>query len=820
MIDDPLIGRQLANFRIERLIGRGGMALVYYGQDVKLHRPVAIKLIDARYRDNPAYAERFVREAQAVAGWRHEHIIHIYYASDEDGLYYFVMEYIDGADLGKYITHMATRRERIPYKEAIRIGRAMAGALDYAHQRGVVHRDVKPANVLLASDGRIVLSDFGLAMDVQQGSLGEVFGSSLYIAPEQARRSAEAVPQSDQYSLGVILYQMLTGALPFDDPSPASVALQHITRTPPPPRQINPALNVETEEVLLKVLNKAPADRYAKCRDFIGALEQALGLTTGVTKTVPSKTVLLGAGDEQLIGMQLDEYRLEALLGHGGMARVYRARDTQLNRLAAVKVIDTPFRADADYVARFRREAQASAQLDHPNIVRLYRYGEVSDVLYMAMQYIEGRDLETVFEEYAAEDKRFSTDRIKRLMTEICSALDYAHTQGVIHRDVKPSNIIIDPQGRAVLTDFGLALLVEAGTRGEIFGSPFYIAPEQAISSANATMQSDLYSAGVILYELITGRVPFIADNPLDVAMLHMTEPPRPPSELNPQVTPQLEAVILKALEKEPNDRYQTGAELVAALDQALRAVPVAGPLAKGAALAAVPIVPPPSGAYALPPIPAAVSTPVAPPVTPVPAPAPRKSRKPLAVLLVLLLLGLLIGGGALALSGNSPIGGLPVANAPATPTVPIVNDTTATPPTGATPSVGSTSAASAGTTTLTAPVFTSPVTATQAPATITSSAAVTSAQVLTSTSPLDTPTAAPTESPTATATLTLTPTAEAATATPTLASAVVETATAAPTETPVPPTSEPTIAPQAPAGPPYFTYLPIVMYRYRAPRK
>ena len=172
---------------------------------------------------------------------------------------------------------------------------------------------------------------------------------------------------------------------------------------------------------------------------------------------------------------------------------------------------------------------------------------------------------------------------------------------------MKPSNIIIDPQGRAVLTDFGLALLVEAGTRGEIFGSPFYIAPEQAISSANATMQSDLYSVGVILYEMITGRVPFIADNPLDVAMLHMTEPPRPPSELNPQVTPQLEAVILKTLAKEPNERYQTGAELVAALDQALRAAPVV----------AAPIVPPPSAAYALPPIPAAVSTSVAKPVTP-----------------------------------------------------------------------------------------------------------------------------------------------------------------------------------------------------------
>ncbi len=805
MIDDPLIGRQLANFRIERLLGRGGMALVYYGQDVKLHRPVAIKLIDARYRDNPAYAERFVREAQAVAGWRHENIIHIYYASDEDGLYYFVMEYIDGADLGKFISHTVARHERVPYKEVIRMGRAIAGALDYAHQCGVVHRDVKPANVLLASDGRIVLTDFGLAMDVQQGSLGEVFGSSLYIAPEQARRSAEAVPQSDQYSLGVILYQLLTGVLPFDDPSPASVALQHITRTPPPPRQLNPALSVETEEVLLKVLSKAPAERYAKCRDFIDALEQALGLTTGVTKTVPSKTVLLGAGDEQLIGMQLDEYRLEALLGHGGMARVYRARDTQLNRLAAVKVIDTPFRAEADYVARFRREAQACAQLDHPHIVRLYRYGEVSDVLYMAMQYIEGRDLETVLEEYAAADKCFSTDRIQRLMTEICSALDYAHAQGVIHRDVKPSNIIIDQKDRAVLTDFGLALLVEAGTRGEIFGSPFYIAPEQAISSANATTQSDLYSVGVILYEMIAGRVPFIANNPLDVAMLHMTEPPRPPSELNPQVTPQLEAVILKTLAKEPNERYQTGAALVAALDQALRAAPVA--------VVAAPIVPPPSVAYALPPIPAAVSTSIAKPVTPPAAPAPRKNRKPLAVLIALLLIGLIVGGGAIALSGNNPIGVQPIANAPATSTVPATltvpatGDTTATLSAGPlTPSARSTAAASAASpTTRVASIFTSPLTSTQA----------TPTRAITSSSPLITPTPVPTEISTATATRTLTPTiVEVVTATLTLTPTAVDAATATPTETPVP-----TIAPRAPAGPPYLTHLPIVMYRYRVLR-
>jgi serine/threonine protein kinase len=274
--DDPLIGRQLANFKIERAIGRGGMAQVYYGQDVKLQRPVAIKVIDARYRSNPSYARRFVREAQAVAQWRHEHIIQIYYADDEDGLYYFAMEYIDGSDLGELLAHYAARNELMPTAEVGRIGRAVASALDYAHQRHVIHRDVKPSNVMAARDGRIVLADFGLAMDAEQGSMGEVFGSAHYIAPEQARRSADAVPQSDLYSLGVILYEMLTGRVPFDDPSSTAVAIQHLTMPPPPPRTLNPDLSEAVENVLLKALNKVPQERYQSGREMLEALTEAL----------------------------------------------------------------------------------------------------------------------------------------------------------------------------------------------------------------------------------------------------------------------------------------------------------------------------------------------------------------------------------------------------------------------------------------------------------------------------------------------------------------------------------------------------------------
>ena len=273
---DPLIGQQLANFRVERLLGRGGMGSVYYGWDIKLERPVAIKTINIRYRDNPAYAERFIKEARSMAAWRHPNILPVHYADNQDDVYYFVMEYVRGLDLEQLLKQYASENELPPHEDVLRIGRAVGEALDYAHSKGIIHRDVKPANVMIADDGRVVLTDFGLAMDVSQGSMGEVFGSPQYIAPEQARSSAKATHLSDLYSLGVMLYEMLVGVLPFDDPSPTSLAIQHLTLPPPPPRQVNPALSPAVEEVLLTALNKKPEERYPNGKALMHSLEQAL----------------------------------------------------------------------------------------------------------------------------------------------------------------------------------------------------------------------------------------------------------------------------------------------------------------------------------------------------------------------------------------------------------------------------------------------------------------------------------------------------------------------------------------------------------------
>ncbi|MBK8902052.1 MAG: SUMF1/EgtB/PvdO family nonheme iron enzyme [Anaerolineaceae bacterium] len=273
---------------------------------------------------------------------------------------------------------------------------------------------------------------------------------------------------------------------------------------------------------------------------------------------------------DPLIGQQLDEYELVALLGRGGMARVYRGQDVRLKRDVAIKVIDAIYRADETYRARFEREAQAIAQLEHPHIVRLYRYGEVSGLFYMAMQYIPGQDLRSYLDDLQARDEWLPALEAARLVRELCGALDYAHSKGIIHRDVKPSNIMLGEDGRSYLTDFGLAMLADSDTQGDIFGSPHYVAPEQAMSSARVVPQSDLYAVGVILYQMFTGQRPFEGAEPLEIAMKQMSEVPTPPQAIRPDLSPALAAVLLKALAKEPGDRYANGNLLATAVEQAI----------------------------------------------------------------------------------------------------------------------------------------------------------------------------------------------------------------------------------------------------------
>ena len=278
------------------------------------------------------------------------------------------------------------------------------------------------------------------------------------------------------------------------------------------------------------------------------------------------------SGNDPLIGKQLGDYLIQSVLGQGGMARVYKGYDSRLDRYAAVKVIEptlTSSEEDEEYRERFQKEARAIARLNHPRVVGVYQFNNLEHVYYMAMVFIEGHDLRTVLKEYARQGKQLSHKQVLRIIGDIAQALDYSHSQGVIHRDIKPSNIMVTADGHAVLTDFGLALNATEGTIGNTFGSVHYIAPEQAMSSAQAVAQSDLYSLGVVLYEVLVGRVPFEDVSAMTVALKHISDPPPPPSTLNPKISTHIEEVVMKILDKDPQKRYASGRAFIYALEGA-----------------------------------------------------------------------------------------------------------------------------------------------------------------------------------------------------------------------------------------------------------
>lgn len=273
---------------------------------------------------------------------------------------------------------------------------------------------------------------------------------------------------------------------------------------------------------------------------------------------------------DPLIGKTVNNYYVEALIARGGMAQVYRARDTELDRTVAIKLIRIDTKNEPVYAERLHREARTVAQLRHPNIVGIYHKGEVDDYTYLAIEYVNGPTVSSIMKAVFERGARMDDRAILTITGSVTSALDYAHSLGVIHRDVKPSNIMVDRAGMVYITDFGLALRMVDGTEGKAFGSPYYIAPEQINSSADASPRSDFYSLGIVTYRMLTGRLPFESKKPMHVVMMHLNQPPPPPSEHNPVLNKAVDAVFAKILAKDPGDRYHTGADFQAALAKAL----------------------------------------------------------------------------------------------------------------------------------------------------------------------------------------------------------------------------------------------------------
>ncbi|GEM_PF-541615 len=350
-----------------------------------------------------------------------------------------------------------------------------------------------------------------------------------------------------------------------------------------------------------------------------------------------------------LSGQTLGNYRLYESIGAGGMAVVYRAEQLVVHRIVAMKVLSAMLSDDDEFVTRFRREAETAARLEHPHIVPVYDFGAQQGILYVVMRYLPGGSLSQRLKRLGIPSLADTAD----LLTQIASALDYAHKNGVIHRDVKPANIMLDEEGRAYLGDFGIARILNSAAASAVttgIGTPAYMAPEQFVGQAIDT-RTDIYSLGVMLYVLTVGKLPFEADSQMGVAYLHLNTPPIAPTEVKPELPPAVSDVILKALAKAPGERYATAGALAAAFseavntgqtEQTIRTPYFVRPLPSAEEKGTLKPITPPSRPSALPPVQPAWQLPEASsPLLDTQPSKPVKRRVPLlAGLLILLCLG------------------------------------------------------------------------------------------------------------------------------------------------------------------------------------
>jgi serine/threonine-protein kinase len=275
-------------------------------------------------------------------------------------------------------------------------------------------------------------------------------------------------------------------------------------------------------------------------------------------------------------------YELDGIVGRGGMAEVFRARDIRLDRIVAVKTLRDDLARDQTFQARFRREAQSAASLNHPSIVAVYDTGEdmvgPTPVPYIVMEYVDGRTLRDLLR----DDRRLLPERALEITDGVLRALDYSHRNGIVHRDIKPGNVMLTRNGEVKVMDFGIARAVSDAQAtmtqtAQVIGTAQYLSPEQA-QGKRVDARSDLYSTGCLLYELLTGRPPFTGDSPVAIAYQHVRENPVPPSRIDPEIPPWADSIVLRAMAKDPGDRYQSAGEMRNDIQRALQGMPVAAP--------------------------------------------------------------------------------------------------------------------------------------------------------------------------------------------------------------------------------------------------
>jgi eukaryotic-like serine/threonine-protein kinase len=621
----PLIGSTISHYRILERLGGGGMGVVYKGWDLRLERYAAVKFLSPHRGGSEDFKRRFAREARTASRLEHPNICTVFETDEtDDGRLFIAMAFCEGESLKRKI-----ERGPLPLPQALAIAAQVAAGLAAAHDKGIVHRDVKPGNVMVAEDGRVRIVDFGIARLADETRLtrtGDVMGTTAYISPEQFL-SAETDHRADLWSLGVVLYEMLTGRLPWINGDERELINAIVKRPPRPISTLRPGVPQAVERVVARTLAKRPADRYQRAGELHADLLAVGELVAEAAPSGPYEQTLMEAplppapesdraesaaapperrgseaaggadpglpsrpGDRDaagapdaaastasaswaalerrptggMIGRVISHYRVLGPLGGGGMGVVYKAQDLSLERVVALKFLPPELSRDPDAKTRFLQEARAASALDHPNICTIHEVGETDEgQLYLAMACYDGETLKQ-----RLRHGPLPIDEALETAQQVARGLVKAHRSGIVHRDIKPANLMVTADDIVKILDFGIAKLAGAAglTRiGSSLGTPGYMSPEQA-RGEEVDPRTDVWSLGAVLYEMVTGRRPFRGDHDQAVLYALFNQEPEPVAQLRPEAPPELVRIIGRMLAKDPDQRYLTAAEALSDL--------------------------------------------------------------------------------------------------------------------------------------------------------------------------------------------------------------------------------------------------------------
>ncbi len=620
MIQNPYIGKEYAGIEITEEIGRGGMGVVMKGRKKSDGSIMAVKLLPQGASKDAQYISRFEREAKILMQLRHPNILHVESMGEaEDGSYYIAMEFIDGFSLGDVIKNVG----KIPVVQAASIIMNTAKALKAAQLQNIIHRDIKPDNILITRDGRVKLADFGLAKDTSDNIkltiTGQVMGTPAFMSPEQGK-GEKVDHRSDIYSLGVTFYFMLAGKRPFQGSTPLEIVVKQIKDEPPPLATIIPGLDGKVIALIERMMKKEPSERIQDMQEVadgiaaIGAesgwdLEKAAAAGAKIDMTLddgglgqivsdairkdltqatadPNSALaqkvdtgeIIGNADDTMVGKVIGgKYLVRSKLGEGGMGAVFLVRHTDLDQDYAIKVLNPGLASNPAFQERFLREAKAATAFTHKHAIQIRDFGRDGDKLYMTMDFSRGKTLKSIIEKDGAIAER----RSAVIAQQVLSALREAHSAGLIHRDLKPENLMIEyrnGEDYVRILDFGVAKMTatadepSAGTStltrtGTVVGTIQYMSPEQASGALDIDARSDLYSLAAIIYESLSGARHIEAANMQQMMFKLATEEPFPLAKRVKGVSKKFEQLVMKNLSRDKEKRSRNAAEFLAELE-------------------------------------------------------------------------------------------------------------------------------------------------------------------------------------------------------------------------------------------------------------